>query len=420
MPARSSTELSRRLVYALLALTTAQAAVYVARPVTSYRLLSLGAGPREIGLVAAAFALLPLFLAIPFGRFADRRHDGPLLVGGCGAQILGCLWLAAARSPLGMAAASTLLGVGHLGLALGAQAVIARESRPSRHDQHFGLLAAGVSLGQLVGPLVGGFVLGNRHGGALTAATGHALIVGAAIAAVALVCALLAQRGAPPRPSAASDGAAPASVVGVLRTRGVAAAIFASIAVLSAADVFTAYLPVLADQRHIEPRVVGILLAVRAAASMASRIGIGPIVGRVGRVRLITISSVAAAVALVGMAYTGDVVLLALLSAAAGLGLGFGQPLSMTIVVQLVPESVRGTALAVRLTGNRVGQVAAPAAAGLVAGSSGTASVFWMLAAMLVASGVAVQRSGERQDVGGDPLLSDEGELILPAEARRE
>jgi hypothetical protein len=32
----------------------------------------------------------------------------------------------------------------------------------------------------------------------------------------------------------------------------------------------------------------------------------------------------------------------------------------MTLVVPLVPEHARATALALRLTGNRVGQVAAP------------------------------------------------------------
>ena len=55
--------MSRRLLFALLAMTTAQAAVYVARPMTSYRLLGLGEGARAVGLVTAAFALLPLFLA---------------------------------------------------------------------------------------------------------------------------------------------------------------------------------------------------------------------------------------------------------------------------------------------------------------------------------------------------------------------
>ncbi len=378
-------------------MAAAQAAVYVARPLTSYRLLAVGAGPREIGLVAAAFALLPLFLAIPLGRLADRRHDRPLLAGGCSAQVLACLLLGSARTPIGLAGASALLGLGHLGLALGVQAVIARESEPARYDQHFGLLSAAVSLGQLGGPLLGGFLLGDRQGRALTAATGQAMAVAAAIAAVGVVFAVLAERR--PREAPPLDDASPSlGVLAVLATRGVPAGIFASIAVLSAADVFTAYLPLLGDERGIAPSTVGVLLAVRAATSMAARVGIGGVVDRVGRLRLIAFSAFVAGAAVAAVGVTESVALLALLSASAGFALGFGQPLSMTIVVQLVPERARGTALALRLTGNRVGQVAAPAGAGLLAGATGTASVFWLLGAMLFASGVAIRPTAGRRD----------------------
>ena len=103
--------------------------------------------------MAASFALVPLFLAIPLGRAADDMRRRPLLAGGCAVQVLGCTLLAFASTPLTLAAASAVLGLGHLGLALGVQAVIARESRDERHDHHFGLFAAGVSFGQLVGNL---------------------------------------------------------------------------------------------------------------------------------------------------------------------------------------------------------------------------------------------------------------------------
>jgi MFS family permease len=151
-------------------------------------------------------------------------------------------------------------------------------------------------------------------------------------------------------------------------------------------------MPVLGEQHGIGPGAVGVLLAVRAAASMASRVGIGTLVRRVGRVRLITISAGAAAAALAAMTATGDILVLVALSVVAGAGLGFGQPLSMTLVVQLVPGHARATALGVRLTGNRLGQVAAPAVAGVVAGSAGAGSVFWLTSAMLVASAVAIAR----------------------------
>ena len=72
--------------------------------------------------------------------------------------------------------------------------------------------------------------------------------------------------------------------------------------------------------------------------------------------------------------------------------MGFGQPLSMTLIVRRVTTSARSTGLAVRLTGNRIGQVAVPAAAGIVAGKAGAGSVFWLLGALLTASAVAIQR----------------------------
>jgi len=385
--------LTRRLLFALLAMGVAQAAVYVARPMTSYRLLGLGAGARDVGLVTAAFALLPLFVAIPLGRFADRTQRGALLVGGCGLQVGACLLLGVGETPLQLGAASALLGLGHLGLALGVQEVIARESDEARHDQHFGLMAASVSLGQLAGPLIGGLLL-SGGAGSRTAATSHAMLVAAGLAATATLCAGVAEWKHGPRRLSADHDARAGSIRTIVSTRGVPAGIFASVAVLSAADVFTAYMPVLGDERGIGPGAVGVVLALRAAASMASRIGIGSLVQLVGRVRLITLSAALAAAAFGAVTFTSDVVLLGVLAVVAGLGLGFGQPLSMTLVVQLVPRHARATALAVRLTGNRLGQVAAPAAAGVVAGGAGASSVFWLMSGMLVASAAAVQRPG--------------------------
>jgi MFS family permease len=387
--------LTRRLLFALLALAVGQAAVYVARPMTSYRLLGLGAGPRDVGLVTAAFALIPLFLAIPLGRRADRSRGGSLIVAGCGIEVLACLLLAAARSPLSLAGASALLGLGHLGVALGAQAVVARESSNERHDRDFGLLTAGVSLGQLAGPVLAGLIVGDRSGAELAPAASRAMLAGAAVAFVAVVFGLLAERGRPVREPASSRGAAGGSVLGIVTMPGVAAGIFASVAVLSAADVFTAYMPVLGEQRGIEPRVVGALLAIRAAASLTSRVGIGTIVRLVGRRRLIVVSCIASAAAFGALPLTRELALLAVLSAALGTALGFGQPLSMTIVVQAVPERMRATALSVRLAGNRIGQVAAPAAAGLVAGTASVGAVFAMLGGVLLLSAAAVGSSGE-------------------------
>lgn len=387
--------MSRRLLFALLAMGIAQAAVYLIRPTTSYRLLAYGESVQAVGLVAAAFALLPIFLAIPLGRMSDRR-GAPLLVIGCAVQTAGCLLLAFSTTTITIAGASAVIGVGHLALALGSQDVVARESHSDRHDHHFGLLTAGVSLGQLFGPLLAGLLLGES-GTPSAGATTRCLLVAAGILVVATLCGAVADasRGS----GAARTESRRGSVRTIVRTRGVPAGIFASIAVLAAADVFTAYMPVIGAENGIGPRTIGVLLAIRAAASIAARVGIGAIVSRIGRTRLIAIGAAAAAAALVGMTVTHDVRALAALSIVAGFGMGFGQPLSMTLVVQLVPEHARSTALAVRLTGNRIGQVATPAAAGVMAGSAGASSAFWLLGGILAASALAIQRRAPDRQV---------------------
>ncbi len=380
--------MNRRVAFCIAAMTASQVAIYIARPITSYRLLGLGAGVREVGFVTAAFALLPLFLAIPLGRSADRGRL-PLVTVGCAIQVIACVLLAWAESPLTLGAASAVLGLGHLGVALGVQEVIARESGDSHHDRDFGLLTAGVALGQMIGPLVGGLVL--DQGDSLLSATRHAMLIAAAVVVPATVFAAIGERGRGRADDDAVSGRG--SVRTILHTRGVPAGIFASIAVLSASDIFTAYMPVIGEQRGIGPGAVGVLLALRAGATMSSRVGIGRIVARVGRERLIILSALAAALSLGAISFVHGVVPLAVLCVITGIGLGFGQPLSMTLIVQLVPQYARGTALAVRLTGNRVGQVAAPAAAGVVAGGAGARAVFWVLSGLLGCSALAIRRA---------------------------
>jgi MFS family permease len=373
-----------------------QAAQYLARPMTSYRLLALGAGPRQVGLVAAAFAIVPVFLAIPLGRSADRRRPGSLLLAGPLLLVVATVSLAFGSTVVELAAGSVVLGLGHLALMLGVQDVIARGTDDSRHDARFGLFTAVVSVGQLVGPLLGGALLIGHA--ALGPATTRAFLAAAALSAVAVVCGLIACV----LPWAAADlpAAPPAGgTVGlIMRTPGIPAGLFAGVAVLSCVDVFTAYLPVLGERVGITPFAVGALLALRAAASIVSRLGITSIVRVFGRVRLIAISAVISAAAVVGITLTRDLAVIAALTAVAGFMLGFGQPLTMTMVVQLVPRQARATALGLRLTGNRVGQAATPAAAGAIAGRAGVASVFWLLGSMLLASAIGLlpRRRGGR------------------------
>jgi MFS family permease len=75
-----------------------------------------------------------------------------------------------------------------------------------------------------------------------------------------------------------------------------------------------------------------------------------------------------------------------------GLGLGVGQPLTMSWLAELAPAGQRGRALSLRLTGNRLGQVLIPSTVGLLAAGVGSAGVLWATAAALALVGAAARR----------------------------
>lgn len=390
-----------------------QGAVSMARPAVSYHALELGAGPRAVGLVTAAFALLPLAVAVPLGRRTDTRRCAPLLPAGAALIAAGCVLAATAPSLVLLGAWSTLLGLGHLVYMIGAQSLVARQSRPDQHDRNFGYFTVGGSMGQFVGPSAAGLLVGGAGASAVTGRAGAEGSTAALLAAGALtVCSyatLWRLEGRAVREGGrAADGPhaqPPVPVVRILRTRGVPAGIFASLAVLSATDVLTAYLPVVGEERGIAPGVVGLLLSLRAAASVLSRIALPRMSARFGRQPLLVANCLAAGALCALLAVPAPVWVLALALVLLGFCLGVGQPLTMSTVVQAAPDSARSTALALRLTGNRLGQVAAPAGAGLLAGAGGAAAPFLLLGAVLAGASATAARSraGVRRPESGRP-----------------
>jgi hypothetical protein len=72
--------------------------------------------------------------------------------------------------------------------------------------------------------------------------------------------------------------------------------------------------------------------------------------------------------------------------------MGIGQPATMAWVSRISSPDTKGLAIAIRLTANRLGQVAVPAFAGVVAGAS-IGGVFGMLAAIQGAAIVVTSRA---------------------------
>jgi hypothetical protein len=80
-----------------------------------------------------------------------------------------------------------------------------------------------------------------------------------------------------------------------------------------------------------------------------------------------------------------------------GVGLGISSTLSVSSIAEIVTPASRGTAMTLRITGNRIGQVLVPIAASFIAAAAGAAGVLAIISATLMGSAWAVQRTQRRE-----------------------
>ena len=383
----------RSLALLLVHSALIQAATFLIRPATTYRALELDVPDFALGALAATYALFPLLLAIPTGALVDRLGEKRLMVFGS-LVVLACasflvLW---GQSVPALIVGNALLGAGQLACVVGQQAAIANNTAPSRLDAAFGYLTFAASLGQALGPLA----IAAAGGASVRPDTQAIFALGAAMGVVLTVTALGVSGKATRRRAAAGGRPLTGSAISLLKTPGVAKALVTSSVVLAVVDLTVVYLPALGEERGISAGTIGLMLAVRAAFSMVSRLGLGALTRRVGRTRLLVSSLVLATLTLAATAVPMPTWLLFIVLAGLGLGLGIGQPLTMSWLSGKAPEGQRGRALALRLAGNRVGQLVLPTAVGAIAASLGAAGV--LLASAVVVGATLLTVRGVRLD----------------------
>lgn len=400
-----------------------QTAVYAIRPMVSYEALSIGADNLDLGLIAAAFSSISLLVAVPIGRWVDRWGEPRFVVIGAAMITFASLWLLAIDNLFVLALSQAALGLGHILSVVGTQTLVANRGAPGKRDARFGLFTVIVSTGQLAGPALAGVIAGSAiptapaAGDPGTAGFGTTPVFIAAVAitllatagAVSLLLGKVARGTDAASASATADQAdaeqgakSPASKGGeprlssrqavrrVLSIPSMPHAMVASLTVLTTIDLLAVYLPAYGQANGLSVETVGLLLGVRAAASMASRLLMLPLIRALGRRWLLVLSIVTPALSLGAFPFVDSLPVLYVLMAVAGFGLGLGQPVTLAWVADRAPSEVRGTAIGVRLTGNRLGQTVLPAVVGAVAGAAGVAAVFLSLSVLLMMSAGAV------------------------------
>jgi MFS family permease len=178
----------------------------------------------------------------------------------------------------------------------------------------------------------------------------------------------------------------------VLSVKGYKSAIFVAGSSTAVVDVILIFLPVLGRELGFGSSQIGLLLAIRAVASMGVRVVLGRISDRFGMKFILNGGALVTMLGTIALAFISDFVILAIAIAITGFAMGIGQPATMAWVSRISSPEHRGLAISIRLTSNRLGQVLVPAVAGTIAGA-GIGSVFFLLAALQAASIIVTERA---------------------------
>lgn len=365
----------------------------------------LGAGTEAIGGLVSLGFLLPMPLALPIGTALRRVGVRLPLVAGPLVLAAGMAVAASRASLASLALAEVLVGLGHLGVVLASQTAVAGLGSADRGEANFGMYGASVALGQMVGPLLAG-----------AAADASGLRTSLAVSAGAAVLAALVLAGGAPRRSPERTGPPPVpvrSLVALARVPRLRYAVVVSAAIVLARMTHSTFLPVYLDHHGFSSTDIGLLTGLLALVTVLIRPML-PIVTRVvgGRPRAIPLALAlsAAGVALIALPPMWPV--LVVMSFMLGAGLGLGQPLSMVVSGDAAPRELRGAAFGYRIMTNRLTQLVAPAALGLLAGAVGTSLAFLAAGAGIAALLPAMLRF---RHVVAQPEPRDEGRPTFEA-----
>lgn len=362
-----------------------QTVTALVRITTSYRAVELGLSVAWLGIITAFFAILPMVFAVKVGRFIDRGNDARTAWIGGGLMIVACAGFALWQSLPALLLCTALLGIAHLMLVISQQVLCARHGGRDGVDRMIGNYMVANAIGQGFGPVIVGWAGGSAN----LPPTGLLFTIGLAFAVLTFAGAVFLRPG-PPRPPR-PEGDRPVPVREIARMPGLKLIFFVSVVTVAAQDLIVVYLPALGAERGIAVDIIGMLLAVRAGASMASRFVYARLSALTGRWRLMAASTLASAAFYAAIAAPLPIAVMVVMVAAAGFALSNAITVSIATLLAITSDEMRGTANSLRMMGNRMGQFVIPFLAGLIAAATGVAGIFLVIGASLGVSGTVAQ-----------------------------
>lgn len=353
-------------------------ALYVYSPILSVYAQSLGASFTTVGLVVGAYGFVQMWLRIPLGVWSDRLGRRlPFLYAGHFFNLVGCLGLAMAPTPLYLIAFRGVLGIS-AATWVAFTVLFASYFPPDQSPKAMGVVTAinGISL-----------IVVNGTGGQIAQmwGMGATFYAGAVLAAVGLVATVPIKEHRTHRQ--------PPTFKQIWRIMTHPALML--IAAITALNHYTfwattfGFIPVHAANLGASKLALGII----GVAALVPYTLTAPMnhhfAARLGENRTVFTGILVMAVAMFVVPLIHNIPLLAVAQGASGFGRGLVYPLLMGLSIREISGEDRATAMGVFQAIYAIGMFLGPATAGAVADVAGLSGAFIIAGAVSVVAAVA-------------------------------
>lgn len=355
------------------------------RVAVSLYALDLGANQMIIGVLMALYALCPMLFAVYIGKLADRVGPRlPMLMGTMGVA------LALLLPPLfpGLSTlyiSSLLIGTSFHFFFVTVTGITGGIGGAENRVRNYAMVSLGFSGAAFAGPMAAGFSI--DHFGHLSSFL--------LLASFTLVPMLLLWfgRGFLPHAVKQEGAAGKKNVLDLWRVPTLRNAFIASGFIASAYDLFQFYLPVYGYAIGLSASAIGTVIGFCALATFTIRVALPYLVNRLGESEILIYAIFEAACAFILFPFFQNAFALAAIAYLLGLGLGCGQPMSMSLIYSLSPLGRVAESAGLRVTVNNFAHLVIPLVFGSMGMAFGFFPVFLSNSAMLVAGGFLMHRN---------------------------
>ena len=368
-----------RLIGAQICVHACMTGMRLAAPLLALR---EGYSPLAVGFLLSLFALTQVFLALPAGRFADRHGLKKPVTYSVIAAMLGAT-LAAVFPVFGVLCVAALLTGGASGAAVIAlQRHVGRAaSGAAELKRVFSWLSVGPAVSNFLGPVSVGLLI-DHWGPVAGDLSGYRAAFGLLVI-IPVASWILVRRTRELPPVVVASDAAPTRAWHLFRNASFRRLMLVNWLLSSCWDVHTFMVPVLGVERGYSASVIGSIVGAYAISAAAIRLVMPLFAAELSEWRVLAGAMLATMVLFAVYPLMPSALAMTACSVLLGFALGAVQPMIMSLLHQLTPESRHGEALGLRLMTINAASVAMPLIFGSAGAVVGAAGVFWFSSAMV-------------------------------------